>query len=96
MLPRSQSIELQVAINAILSTIQELLRQLKSANEHQPRVPAVALANVAALLLKPFTLGVDKLEALGRSCLVAVLDEVVAQAVTFHGLLGKGEATVEG
>jgi hypothetical protein len=60
LLPRRQSIELLVSVNSILGTIEELLRKFESSNKHEPRVPDVTLANLAALLFEPVALGVDE------------------------------------
>lgn len=95
LLPRCQRAELEVAVDAVVRARQEFLRELESADEHEPRVPAIALAHRLALLLKPPALLLDELSALSSRTLVPKLDEVVASAVSVHCLRREVDAALE-
>ena len=95
LLPPGKSVELGIALNSVVGSVKELFTEFEAANEHQPRIPHISLANLSTLTFKPVTFLLNKFFALFSSTLVSKLDEVVAGTVSTISLSSEVDTTLQ-
>jgi len=86
LLPSGECIKLSIALDTVVSTVEELLAEFESANEHQPRVPHIPFTNVTALLLEPIALLFNEFLTFLSSALIPKLNKVVSGTMSVNCL----------